>query len=119
MGELLGGKGRVLMLRYQEGSAATEERERGFLDELKSTFPGIEVISSDQYAGATRDTAKRTSENLLNRFADQRRRHLHAQRVVDGGHAARAAGHRQGRRDHLRRLRLQRGIPRAAPQAAS
>jgi ribose transport system substrate-binding protein len=69
MGELLGGKGRVLMLRYQEGSAATEERERGFLDELKSGFPGIEVISSDQYAGATRDTAKRTSENLLNRFA--------------------------------------------------
>ncbi len=71
MGELLGGKGRVLMLRYQEGSAATEERERGFLDELKAGFPGIEVISSDQYAGATRDTAKRTSENLLNRFATQ------------------------------------------------
>ena len=69
MGELLGGKGRVLMLRYQEGSAATEERERGFLDELKAGFTGIEVISSDQYAGATRDTAKRTSENLLNRFA--------------------------------------------------
>ena len=69
MGELLGGKGRVLLLRYQEGSAATEERERGFLDELKNGFPGIEVVSSDQYAGATRDTAKRTSENLLNRFA--------------------------------------------------
>ena len=71
MGELLGGKGRVLMLRYQEGSAATEEREQGFLDELRTGFPGIEVISSDQYAGATRDTAKRTSENLLNRFANQ------------------------------------------------
>ena len=69
MGELLGGKGRVLMLRYQEGSAATEEREQGFLDALKSGFPRVEVISSDQYAGATRDTAKRTSENLLNRFA--------------------------------------------------
>jgi len=69
MGELLGGKGRVLMLRYQEGSAATEEREQGFLDELKTGFPGVEVISSDQYAGATRDTAKRTSENLLNRYA--------------------------------------------------
>jgi ribose transport system substrate-binding protein len=69
MGELLGGKGRVLMLRYQEGSAATEEREQGFLDELRTVFPGIEVVSSDQYAGATRDTAKRTSENLLNRFA--------------------------------------------------
>ncbi len=71
MGELLRGKGTVLMLRYQEGSAATDERERGFLDELKATHPGITVISSDQYAGATRDTAKRASENLLNRFAER------------------------------------------------
>jgi len=71
MGELLKGKGTVLLLRYQEGSAATEERESGFLDTLGHDFPGITVISSDQYAGATRDTAKRASENLLNRFADK------------------------------------------------
>ncbi len=70
MGELLKGKGTVLMLRYQEGSASTEEREAGFLAELKA-FPGITVISSDQYAGPTRDTAKRASENLLNRFANR------------------------------------------------
>jgi ribose transport system substrate-binding protein len=69
MGEVLQGKGRVLMLRYQEGSAATEEREAGFLAALKRDFPAIAVISSDQYAGATRDTAKRASENLLNRYA--------------------------------------------------
>jgi ribose transport system substrate-binding protein len=69
MGELLKGKGTVLMLRYQEGSAATEEREAGFLAELKASFPGITVISADQYAGPTRDTAKRAAENLLNRFA--------------------------------------------------
>ena len=69
MGELLKGTGTVLMLRYQEGSAATEEREQGFLDELRTAYPGITVISSDQYAGPTRDTAKRASENLLNRFA--------------------------------------------------
>jgi ribose transport system substrate-binding protein len=71
MGEVLKGTGTVLMLRYQEGSAATEERERGFLQQLKGKYPGVTVISSDQYAGATRDTAKRTSENLLNRFADK------------------------------------------------
>jgi ribose transport system substrate-binding protein len=70
MGAVLKGAGTVLMLRYQEGSAATEERERGFLEELKAASPGVTVISSDQYAGATRDTAKRTSENLLNRYAD-------------------------------------------------
>jgi ribose transport system substrate-binding protein len=68
MGELLKGAGTVLMLRYQEGSAATEEREQGFLDELKAGFPGVTVLSSDQYAGPTRDTAKRAAENLLNRF---------------------------------------------------
>ncbi|HXE80781.1 MAG TPA: substrate-binding domain-containing protein [Vicinamibacterales bacterium] len=67
MGQLLGGKGRVLLLRYQEGSASTTARENGFLERMKSEFPGIEVVSSDQYAGPTRDTAKRASENLLNR----------------------------------------------------
>jgi ribose transport system substrate-binding protein len=70
MGQLLNGKGKVLVLRYAEGSASTTEREAGFIDEIKQKFPGIELISTDQYAGATRDTAKRASENLLNRFGD-------------------------------------------------
>jgi ribose transport system substrate-binding protein len=68
LGEVLGGKGRVLMLRYQEGSASTQDREDGFLEEIRANFPQIEVISSDQYAGPTRETAKRASENLLNRY---------------------------------------------------
>lgn len=71
MGELLGGKGKVLVLRYQEGSASTQDREDGFVETIKAKYPGIQLISSDQYAGATRDTAKRASENLLNRFADE------------------------------------------------
>jgi ribose transport system substrate-binding protein len=70
MGSLLGGKGKVLLLRYQEGSASTTEREVGFLNRLKEKFPGITLISSDQYAGPTRDTGKRASENLLNRYAN-------------------------------------------------
>jgi len=70
MGELLNGKGKILVLRYAEGSASTHDREEGFLEELKSKYPNIEIVSSDQYAGATRDTAKRASENLLNRFGD-------------------------------------------------
>ncbi len=68
LGTLLGGKGKVLVLRYQEGSNSTEQREKGFLDKMKSAYPGITIVSSDQYAGATRETAKRASENLLNRF---------------------------------------------------
>jgi ribose transport system substrate-binding protein len=71
LGSLLGGKGKALLLRYQEGSASTEERERGFETKLKSAHPGVQLVSSDQYSGPTRDTAKRASENLLNRFGAQ------------------------------------------------
>jgi ribose transport system substrate-binding protein len=67
LGELLGGKGKVLLLRYQVGSASTELREAGFLEAIKA-FPGIEVVSSDQYAGATRATALAASQTLLNRW---------------------------------------------------
>src|SRR3989441_9360061 len=71
LGELLGGKGKVILLRYAEGSASTQDREDGFLQEIKQKYPGVELISTDQYAGATRDTAKRASENLLNRFGEE------------------------------------------------
>ena len=71
LGKILGGKGRVLMLRYQEGSASTEARESGFLAGMKSGFPNISVVSADQYAGPTRDTAKGAAENLLNRFGNE------------------------------------------------
>ena len=68
LGSLLGGKGSVLLLRYAEGSASTAARERGFLEQVNAKYPGIRVVSADQYAGPTRETAKRASENLLNRF---------------------------------------------------
>jgi ribose transport system substrate-binding protein len=71
LGKMLGGKGNVIMLRLQVGSASTEEREEGFLEVMKKDFPGIRLLSTDQHAGATRDTAKRVSETLLNRFGRQ------------------------------------------------
>lgn len=68
LAELLGGKGKVILLRVLAGSSSTEQREAGFLDTITKEFPDIQVISSDQHAGATRDTAYRASQNLLNRF---------------------------------------------------
>ena len=70
MVERLKGKGKVILLRYMEGSASTMERERGFLDVMTET-PGIEVVSSNQYAGATAETAYQASENLLARFKSE------------------------------------------------
>lgn len=71
LGKLLGGKGNVILLRYAVGSASTEEREAGFLEVLKTKYPNLKLISSDQYAGATRETAYQASQNLLNRFGRQ------------------------------------------------
>jgi len=68
LGRLMGGKGKVLLLRYQEGSASTTAREEGFLSRRKAAWPGLELVPTDQHAGATVDTAKRASENLLNRY---------------------------------------------------
>jgi ribose transport system substrate-binding protein len=67
LGRLLGGKGKVILLRYAIGSASTEEREAGFLAAMKK-FPEIKLLSSDQHAGATRELAYQASQNLLNRF---------------------------------------------------
>jgi ribose transport system substrate-binding protein len=71
MAQLVNEKGKVLLLRYAEGSASTHEREEGFLAQMRAKHPGVEVISSDQYAGATRETAKRAAENLLNRYGNE------------------------------------------------
>lgn len=70
LGELLGGKGKVLMMRYAEGSASTTQRESGFLAELKAQFPSCEVVSENQYAGANVEGAQEVAENLLGRFPE-------------------------------------------------
>ena len=70
MAELLGGKGNVILLRYQVGSASTDARETGFIEAVKK-HPGLKLISSDQYAGATRELAYQVSQNLLNRYGSQ------------------------------------------------
>jgi len=67
LGRLIGGKGKVAMLRYAEGSASTTNREEGFLDAMKE-FPNIELASTNQYGGATTESAYKASENLLSRF---------------------------------------------------
>lgn len=70
LGELLEGEGRVILLRYAEGSASTENREAGFLEEMGESYPDIEIVSSNQYAGATKESAFQVAQNLLNKFPE-------------------------------------------------
>ena len=68
LGGLLGGEGRIILLRYAVGSASTEEREKGFVETMKKEFPRVVFVSDDQYAGATSDLAQQKAQNLLTRF---------------------------------------------------
>jgi ribose transport system substrate-binding protein len=71
LGSLLGGKGRVVMLRHQEGHASTTNRESGFLEAMKSKFPDVKIVSDNQYGGPTSGTSQTVAENLLTRFAKE------------------------------------------------
>ncbi len=64
---VLSGKGKVVLLRYAEGSDSTERRERGFLDATKQS-PGIEVVSSNQYGGTDVEGAYKKGESLLSAY---------------------------------------------------
>ena len=64
MAQRLNAKGKVIMLRYQEGSASTMKREQGFLDAIDE-HADIEITSSNQHGGATTESAYQASENLL------------------------------------------------------
>jgi ribose transport system substrate-binding protein len=67
LAKILSGKGKVIMLRYAEGSASTANREAGFLKAMEGQS-GIEVVSSNQYGGSTTESAYKASENLLARL---------------------------------------------------
>lgn len=66
---LLGGKGKVVLLRYAEGSASTAEREAGFLSVLKK-HPDITLIVDNRYAGPTISSAQDASMNLIDKVRE-------------------------------------------------
>ncbi|MFP6872468.1 MAG: substrate-binding domain-containing protein [Verrucomicrobiales bacterium] len=70
LADLLGGKGKVIMLRHAVGHASTTKRAEGFLSGIGKAAPDIELVSIDQRGGTSIDEAIKTSENLLNQFGD-------------------------------------------------
>lgn len=69
MGDILNGKGKVLMVACQPGSASTLAREQGFEEALKEKFPGVQI--ADKRFGMS-DFAKSLSvaENMLTAHPD-------------------------------------------------
>ncbi len=70
MAKLLGEKGNVILLRYQEGSESTEQREEGFLETL-AKYPDIKIISDEQRVTTDTVEAVRVSSSLLLTHGDK------------------------------------------------
>jgi ribose transport system substrate-binding protein len=70
LGKILGGQGRIFLIRCHEGSASSTQREQGFLDTVQRDFPDIIFLVKDIYAGVTTESAYQALENLLSRFPD-------------------------------------------------
>lgn len=69
LARLLGGKGKVVLIRYNLGSASTEAREAGFL-EVMAKHPGITLIEKDRYSGATVGEAQKNAENMIDKLRE-------------------------------------------------
>ncbi len=69
--EAMGGKGDVILLRYDQGSESTEQREEGFLDTLKKEFPKVNILSDNQYAGTTPKSSQEKAMQILGQYKDQ------------------------------------------------
>lgn len=67
MAEALGGEGNVILLRYNKGSESTMQREEGFLEAIRES-KGINVLSSDQYAGTTTESSIDKAQQMINRY---------------------------------------------------
>ena len=71
LGRLLKDKkdAKVVLLRYEHGSASTDAREAGFLEAI-AKYPNITVIEKDREGHSTAISAKTESMNLLDKLKD-------------------------------------------------
>lgn len=68
MGEILGNKGKVIVVKYSPGSASTTMRENGFIETIGKEFPYIEIVDT-KYGMDTVETALQATEDLLTKNA--------------------------------------------------
>lgn len=64
MGEILKGKGRIVEVACQPGSASTMAREQGFEDKIKESYPGIQIVDK-RYGMADVAKSMTVAENML------------------------------------------------------
>lgn len=70
--EAMGGEGDVVLLRYNQGSESTEQREEGFLDTLKKEYPDkVNILVENEYAGTTQKESQDKALTVLSKHEQE------------------------------------------------
>lgn len=69
MGQILGGKGKVVIVGVKPGAASTEAREKGFEDSIHQKFPGIQILDK-RFGMAIVAQSMTVAENMLTAHPD-------------------------------------------------
>lgn len=67
--DVLGGKGKVMVLRTVAKSASTDARGDGFVDYLRKNAPKVQLVA-DEYGGGSKGKAQASASALLKRHPD-------------------------------------------------
>ncbi len=70
LGEILGGKGKIIVVAWTPNSASTDARLQGFRETLAKEFAGIEIVDSQFPNPPTMDKARDVTQDMLTRNAD-------------------------------------------------
>ncbi len=68
LAEAMGKTGNAIVLRYNQGSESTFQREEGFIKALKRDFPGITLIETEEYAGTTPQESLAKAQQVLQKY---------------------------------------------------
>ncbi len=69
LGELLGGKGKIVMIRTTPGGASTTAREDGFREEMKKKYPAVQILD-ERFGMASISQSLAVAENMLTAHPD-------------------------------------------------
>lgn len=70
IGEILAGKGRVIVVAWTPNSASTDARLQGFRETLAKEFPAVEIVDTQFPNPPTMDKARDVTQDMLTRNAD-------------------------------------------------
>jgi ribose transport system substrate-binding protein len=69
LGEVLNGRGKIVMVKTVPGGASTTAREDGFRHELKAKYPQVEIVD-ERFGMAMISESRRVAENMLTAHPD-------------------------------------------------